>query len=158
MSDHWRWILVFSWLVLSVLAQSSSTQSPSVFFAYPPAGSTGMLRLTINVLDSVDVEWDSNYGQTDTDRWAGFTKYLPLAIPHTDHGMRSRRMPITERDNIRTLAISSSSTRTRIHRASLDLPSTSPPERAKRLQRPLHAVRLNLARQRPQRQPLCRQP
>ncbi|KAF9695982.1 hypothetical protein EKO04_006043 [Ascochyta lentis] len=57
-------ILVFFWLAISVLAQSSSMQSPSASFAYPPAESTGKPRLTINVLDTVDVEWDSNYGQT----------------------------------------------------------------------------------------------
>ena len=57
-------VLVFVCLVISVLAQSASTQSPSVSFAYPPAESTGKPRLTINVLDTVNVEWNSNYGQT----------------------------------------------------------------------------------------------
>lgn len=57
-------ILLFLWLAIFVVAQSSSTQSPSVSFAYPPAESTGKPRLTINVLDTVDVEWASNYGQT----------------------------------------------------------------------------------------------
>jgi hypothetical protein len=51
-------------LAISTFAQATSTQSPSVSFAYPPAESTGNPRLTINVLDTVDVEWNSNYGQT----------------------------------------------------------------------------------------------
>ena len=57
-------ILAFLWLASFAFAQSTSTQSPSVSFAYPPAESTGEPRLTINVLDTVDVEWVSNYGQT----------------------------------------------------------------------------------------------
>ena len=57
-------ILVLLRLAVSIFAQTTSTQSPSVSFAYPPAESTGNPRLTINVLDTVDVEWNSNYGQT----------------------------------------------------------------------------------------------
>ena len=57
-------ILVLFSLTMSALAQSASSPSPSVSFAYPPAESTGNPRLTINVLDTVDVEWTSNYGQT----------------------------------------------------------------------------------------------
>lgn len=57
-------ILVFLGLVVYALAQTTSAQSPSVSFAYPPAESTGKPRLTINVLDTVDIEWNSNYGQT----------------------------------------------------------------------------------------------
>lgn len=57
-------ILVFLWFAIFALAQSTSTQSPSVSFAYPPAESTGKPRLTINVLDTIDAEWKSNYDQT----------------------------------------------------------------------------------------------
>ncbi|UPX10867.1 uncharacterized protein EKO05_0001504 [Ascochyta rabiei] len=69
-------------------------------------------------------------------------KCLPLAIPHTDHGMRST----TERESIRTLATLSSSTQTRNNRASLGLTLTSPRERARLSRRPSHAVQLKSAR------------
>lgn len=57
-------ILICLWLAISALAQTTTTQSYAMSFAYPPAESTGQPRLTINVLDTVDVEWTSNYGQT----------------------------------------------------------------------------------------------
>jgi hypothetical protein len=64
MSRSLTLLFVLSRLATSIFAQTTSTQSPSVSFAYPPAESTGNPRLTINVLDTVDVEWNSNYGQT----------------------------------------------------------------------------------------------
>lgn len=62
-------ILVLFRLAVSTSAQATLTQSPSVSFAYPPADSTSIPRLTINVLDTVDIEWNSNYGQTWLTLW-----------------------------------------------------------------------------------------
>ena len=62
-------ILVLSRRAISTFAQATSMQSPSVSFAYPPAESTGSPRLTINILDTVDIEWASNYGQTWLTLW-----------------------------------------------------------------------------------------
>ncbi|KAH6615005.1 hypothetical protein C7974DRAFT_379896 [Boeremia exigua] len=51
-------------LALLRLAAFATAQTPSASFAYPPAESTDTPRLTINVLDTVKVEWVSNYAQT----------------------------------------------------------------------------------------------
>ncbi|KAJ4300722.1 hypothetical protein N0V90_002810 [Kalmusia sp. IMI 367209] len=58
--------VVLIWCVACVIAQeeSSPTASPSATFFYPKLETRGTRRLSINVLDTVVVEWESNFDKS----------------------------------------------------------------------------------------------